>query len=82
MSVCKLSEAQIHSVRIAAAHDGAAELIVKIVYANGATNEVSLDQMASAHLMQSCGVDDIEQLTGQSWSHVKQALSKSFNRYK
>lgn len=76
-----MTEAKIQGVRVAAAHDGAAELIVCIEYENGATSEVALDELASAHLMQSCNALAPEDLKGESWNLVKQALSVSYNRF-
>ena len=76
-----MSDACIQKVRIAAAHDGAAELIVSIVYGNGAVSEIALDGHAAALLMENCGAHDPEDLVGQPWTTVKQALSGAYNRY-
>ena len=73
--------AHIHAVRIAAAHDGVAELVVTLRYGNGATADVTLDSVASAALMQSCRADKVEELTGQPWREVRDALAVSYNRY-
>ncbi len=76
-----MSDAVIKCVRIAAAHDGDAELIVQIAYDNGGTSEVTLDQVASAALMESCNATIPEQLVGQGWEKVRGALQASYNRY-
>jgi len=76
-----VSIASIQKVRIAAAHDGAAELIVSIVYENGAVSEITLDGHAGALLMESCAAHDPEDLVGQPWTVVKQALTAAYNRY-
>ena len=77
-----MTQATIHGVRVAAAHDGSAELIVSIIYENGAVSEITLDEIAGASLMKNCDALDPAQLKGQSWTKVKQALSVSYNRFK
>lgn len=74
--------AVISGARVAAAHEGDAELIVNIRYSNGGVSEITLDAMASAALMDSCNAASLEQLTGHSWQKVKAALSVSYNRYR
>jgi hypothetical protein len=76
-----LPTTRIVGVRVAAAHDGEAELIVTVGYENGGTSEIALDQMASASLMESCGAQTIEELEGQSWKKVREALLTSYNRF-
>lgn len=71
----------IDSARIAAAHDGAAELIVRVRYPNGGTTEVTLDHTASASLMTACKATELSDLNGASWELVKDALSVSYNRF-
>ena len=73
--------AKIRDARVAAAHEGVAELFVLIEYDNGGTSEVALDQMATAALMNSCAATDIEALRGQPWEKVRDALQVSYNRY-
>ncbi|MFP6807235.1 MAG: hypothetical protein VB957_08640 [Pseudomonadales bacterium] len=75
------SGAIIESVRVAAAHDGDAELIVSIRYDNGGISEVTLDQIASAALMKSCEASTMEELHGHSWEKIREALQLSYNRY-
>ncbi len=73
--------AVIKSARVAAAHEGVAELVVLIEYDNGGTTEVALDQMATAALMQSCQAEKIEDISGHTWDKVRDALQVSYNRY-
>ena len=73
--------AQITSARVGAAHDGVAELIVTIGYDNGGTTEVTLDGPAGEALMTDCNANSLEDLQGQSWLKVRDALSVSYNRF-
>lgn len=76
-----MESAIIRDVRMAAAHEGIAELVVSIEYENGGTAEVALDQMATSALMDSCNASSIEDVKGQSWHKVRDALQVSYNRY-
>ena len=76
-----MESAIIRDVRVAAAHEGIAELVVSIEYENGGTTEVALDQMATSALMDSCNAISIEDVKGQSWDKVRDALQVSYNRY-
>jgi|TARA_B110000093_G_C12725845_1_gene308191 hypothetical protein len=76
-----MESAIIRDVRVAAAHEGIAELVVSIEYENGGTTEVALDQMATSALMDSCNASSIEDVKGQSWDKVRDALQVSYNRY-
>jgi hypothetical protein len=76
-----MEAAIIRDVRVAAAHEGIAELVVSIEYKNGGTAEVALDQMATSALMDSCNASSIEDVKGQSWDKVRDALQVSYNRY-
>ena len=71
----------IDNVRVAAAHDGVAELIVTLRHENGGTSEVALDQLATDALLKSCAVNEPAQLAGKSWVKVRDAMSVSWNRY-
>jgi len=73
--------AKIKDARVAAAHEGIAELIVKIEYDNGGISEVALDQMATSALLRSCDAENIEDIKGHSWDKVRDALQVSYNRY-
>ena len=76
-----MGAATIRNVRVAAAHEGIAELIVSIEYENGGTTEVALDQLATSALMDSCNARSIEDVKGQPWDKVRDALQVSYNRY-
>jgi hypothetical protein len=71
----------IEHARVTAAHDGVAELVVTVAYDNGGRSYVTLDEMASAALMQSCAADCLEDLQGHSWQKVRDALAFSYNRF-
>jgi len=75
------ASARIKEVRVAAAHEGIAELVVLIEYANGGTTEVALDQMATSELMKSCNAASIDEVKGAPWQKVRDALQASYNRY-
>jgi len=76
-----MTGAVIDQARIAAAHEGVAELVVVLVHDNGGRSEVSLDQLASAALMDACGASHPDQLAGHSWEKVRDALGVSWNRF-
>jgi hypothetical protein len=76
-----MSVALISAVRIAAGHDGAAELVVTLRHANGGVSDVTLDELAAAALLQGCGAHSMDDLIGLGWEKVQQALAVSWNRY-
>ena len=76
-----MTAAKIKNVRIAAAHEGIAELIITVEYDNGGVSEIALDQVASGALMRSCDADSAEDLIGQPWELVRDALQVSYNRF-
>ena len=71
----------ITKVRMAAAHEGIAELIVTVGYDSGGHTDVALDRHACEALFELCSTADPDQLVGQVWQRVRDALSKCFNRY-
>ena len=71
--------AVISRVRIAAAHEGVAELVISLEFSNGGQSEVPLDRNAGERLLRSCGVDQIDGLVGQSWEHLRDALYGAYN---
>ena len=73
--------ATILQARVAAAHEGEAELVISIGFDNGGTSEVTLDQIASAALMESCQAMTLEDLQGHGWEQIKAALQVSYNRF-
>jgi len=69
------------AARIAAAHEGVAELVVTLTYPGGGTTEVALDELATRTLMTACAARDAEGLIGASWEAVRDALTVAWNRY-
>lgn len=76
-----MSEAVIQRIDLGAAHDGDAELLVTLKYANGGETRIALDAFAADHLMTACAVSEPERLVGRGWEHVRNALEASSNRY-
>lgn len=74
-------EASIAAVRVAAAHEGVAELVVTLAHANGGHSEVALDPLAASALMDACKATTHEELIGHGWQKVRDALSVSWNRF-
>ena len=75
------TQATIAAVRIAAAHEGVAELVVELRHANGGCSEIALDALATDALLRSCDTQDPAGLIGHSWSKVRDALGASWNRF-
>lgn len=73
--------ARIKQARVAAAHEGIAEMVVAIEYDNGGVSEVALDRDAAERLLNSANAKSLEDLVGASWEQVRDALSASFNRF-
>ena len=65
-----MSEAVIVSAEIAAAHDGDADLIVRVRFENGVVAPINLDAETAMKLMSACGASDINQLAGKPWQKV------------
>ena len=74
-----MTETVIDRVRIAAAHDGVAELVVVLRHANGGLSEVALDHRGASALLQAAGVVSADELPGVSWTLVRDALTESWN---
>jgi len=62
--------AVIVGAEIAAGHDGAAELLVRLRYANGAEGAIAIDADAGFELMRNCGASDLSGLAGQPWRRM------------
>jgi len=60
-----LSQPRIVAVRVAAGHDGQAELVVQVRFENGAIGSVTLNALFAQKLMEDCQADSAEQLIGQ-----------------
>lgn len=67
MSPTRSNDSRIVSAAIGAAHDGAAELVLCLVHANGANEFVVLDEATAARVLTRSGIDDPNQLVGQTW---------------
>ena len=76
-----MAGATISEVRIAAAHDGEAELLITLTFANGGQSLVTLDEFAARTLRASTNASTSDQLIGASWNHVRDALIASSNRF-
>ena len=76
-----MSEAVIASARVAAAHEGVAELVVTLAHDGGGHSEIALDQIATSALLSACGASAPEELIGAPWQKVRDALSVSWNRF-
>jgi hypothetical protein len=63
-------DAVIIGAEIAAGHDGRAELVVQLRYANGGVGRVTLDTDAGLRLLRNCGVNDTAHLIGHSWRRI------------
>ena len=76
-----MTVAVISRVRLGAAHDGAAEMVLTLSYENGGETMVALDDHAAEHLMTACAAKDADDLVGQGWEKVRDALEASSNRF-
>jgi hypothetical protein len=61
------AEAVIAGAEIAAGHDGAAELVLRLRYPNGAEGVVVLEAEKGLELMAACGAAHLDELAGHSW---------------
>ncbi len=71
----------ITGARVAAAHEGSAELVLTLGHENGGESEVTLDHIASDALMRSCHASRLEELEGHGWEKIREALKVSWNRF-
>lgn len=76
-----MAGAKISEVRLGAAHDGDAELIVTMRFTNGGQSLVSLDEYAVRSLLASAGAQTPDQLIGVGWDKVRDALIASSSRF-
>ena len=76
-----MGEAVIESARVAAAHEGVAELVVTLAHDGGGRSEVALDQIATSALLEACAATGPEDLVGAPWHKVRDALGVSWNRF-
>ena len=71
----------ITSARVAAAHEGVAQLVVTLAHEGGGYSEIALDQIATSALLESCNASGPEGLIGAPWQKVRDALGVSWNRF-
>lgn len=64
------ADAVIVGAQIAAGHDGAADLVLRIRYQNGVEAPVVLDAETGLKLMKACGVASLDELAGHAWRRV------------
>jgi hypothetical protein len=76
-----MSEAVIETVRVAAAHDGDAELVIGLRFENGGRSDIPLDHHAARHLLDALGAASSDALIGAGWEHVRDALAAASARY-
>ncbi|MGQ5702188.1 hypothetical protein ACUJ46_09085 [Sandaracinobacteroides sp. A072] len=76
-----MAGATISEVRLAASHDGDAELVVTLRFANGGQSLVTLDEHAVRSLLASAGAQAAGQLIGVGWDKVRDALIASSSRF-
>lgn len=76
-----MAGAVISHVGIAAAHDGEAELVVTLTFANGGQSLVTLDEFAAGTLLAISNRSTADQLIGVGWERVRDALIASSNRF-
>ncbi|HEY5645407.1 MAG TPA: hypothetical protein VIS76_05685 [Pseudomonadales bacterium] len=76
-----MSEAVIASARVAAAHEGVAELVITLAHEGGGRSEVALDQIAASALLAACAASGPDGLVGAPWQKVRDALGVSWNRF-
>ena len=72
--------ATVHDAKIAASHDGSAEVLLTIKHENGGLTQVPLDNFAISMLMESCQAESIEGIIGTNWDKVRDAIQASHNR--
>jgi len=76
-----VAHAAISKVRVVAAHDGEAELLVTLTFPNGGQSLVTLDPFAVHELMDSSGAGTADELIGVGWDSVRDALIASSGRF-
>ncbi|HSG89710.1 MAG TPA: hypothetical protein VLA56_10900 [Pseudomonadales bacterium] len=68
-------QARIVRALVAPGHDGAAELVVCLRFADGGEDTVTLDADSAARLMARCDAQTADGLVGQSWEHLMHVLA-------
>ena len=65
--VSALDAAVVTAAEIVAGHDGAAELLIRLRHANGATSAVTLDPDTGFDLLRAGSAASLADLVGQPW---------------
>lgn len=68
------ADPRIERALIAPGHDGAAELVVRLRFASGADDTVTLDASAAQRLLDHCGAESLDELAGRDWHHLMHVL--------
>ena len=66
--------AVISRAEVVGGHDGRAEILVELRYANGGTTTIALDEEACSASLDAAGVTSVEGLIGRPWTAVLPAL--------
>ena len=72
--------ATVHDAKIAASHDGSAEVLLTIKHENGGLTQVHLDYVEISMLMDCCQAESLEGIIGTNWDKVRDAIQASHNR--
>jgi len=70
----ELVGAVVIGAEIAAGHDGAADLVVRLRHENGAEGAVALDTETGFALMRAAGADSLDGLIGRAWLDILKGL--------
>jgi hypothetical protein len=70
----ELNGAVVIGAEIAAGHDGAADLVVRLRHENGAEGAVVLDTETGFALMRAAGADSLDGLVGHAWLDILKGL--------
>jgi hypothetical protein len=70
-------DARIVGAEIGAGHDGRAELVITLEFANGGRSRLPLDTDRGLSLLGRCGAGRAADLIGRSWHELMEALECS-----
>ncbi len=62
------------STALGPGHDGRAEVVVELLYPNGARTWLSIGEEAAGRAIDAAGVTSLDELTGRSWTALVQGL--------
>ena len=69
-----MSDPIVLAAEVAPGHDGRAELLLVLRYANGAQSRLRLEPEAGVLLVAGAGVASLDELIGRAWSSLAPAL--------